>query len=118
MDPLELAVDAIAAHRLTRLVTTDSITRRPRRALIELAYLRANGYAPTPVDGDTWDDIVDDDPHPPPLAKLLRCRWCMGVWCAAGVTVARRVAPRSWPRLARLLVVADAAALIATLEED
>lgn len=77
---LDLAVDAAAAYRLTRLVTTDTITAPARQAI-----------------GERWPDS--------PLDVLVNCPWCSGVWVGAAVQVARLAAPRAWPLIARGLAL-------------
>ena len=78
---LELVIDAGAACRLTRLVTTDTITA-PLRDRI----------------GDRWPNS--------PLDVLVNCPWCTGVWVAAGVQAAALLAPRWWRPAARGLAIA------------
>ena len=53
--------------------------------------------------------MVDALPEPPKLARLITCRWCAGVWIAAGVVGARSLAPRAWTPVARALALYDAA---------
>ena len=72
-----LVVDALAAYRLTRLVTEDRITA-PLRDRVPA------GWA----------------------SELVGCSWCVGVWAAAGVVAARRLAPRAWTPVAEVLAVA------------
>ena len=78
--PANLATDALAAYRLTRLVTrdwiTDGIRSRARAAL-----------------GDG-------------TADFLACPWCVGVWVAAAVTAARALLPEAWQWPARGLSAA------------
>lgn len=82
---IPLAVDALAAFRLTRLVTTDRIT----------AGLR-------------------DRVRPDTLAgELVRCSWCTGVWVAFGVVAARRLVPKVWAPIGDALAVAAVVGLVA-----
>lgn len=125
----ELLVDSIAAYRLTRLVTADVITAGLRAKLIEGAYRRQarrervtlserTGQPIRQMRPSDWDDLaISEGESAPKLATLITCRWCAGVWIAAGVLVARRVAPRAWPVAARGLVIASASALIARVED-
>lgn len=78
---LDLAVDAAAAYRLTRLVTTDRISDPLREAI-----------------GRRWPESR--------LDVLVNCPWCTGVWVAAGVQAASTFAPRAWRPVARALAVA------------
>ena len=84
----ELVVDALAVHRLVRLVQADTITARPRAAL--LRRWKANA-----------------------LSELLVCPWCLSVHAAAAVTVLRVAAPRAWRLIAPALAVSTAASLVA-----
>lgn len=115
---LELAVDALAVHRLTRLATADTITEGPRRRTVAGMIEAKQGHL-TPDQRDAADavELVAMTEDPPMLAVLLTCRWCAGVWVAGGVTVARVVAPGPWGRAARLLALASAGALLAGLED-
>lgn len=81
-----LAVDALAAYRLTRLVTRDTITKRHRERIV------ARGG---------------------PVAELVQCSWCTGMWAAAAVVVARRTVPRAWGPVADALAMAAVVGLIA-----
>ena len=80
-DALTLATDAAAAYRLTRLVTTDTITEPMRDWVANRA---PNGRVDT----------------------LVNCPWCTGVWVGFAVQVARTVAPRAWSPVARALALA------------
>lgn len=115
IDPLELAVDGLAAYRLTRLATADIISEPWRRSVVDR--LVANGHEDA-AEGETAQDVVDAMVEPPRLARLLTCRWCAGVWIAAGVVGARAVAPRVWEPVARTLALSAAATLIARAEAD
>lgn len=115
---LALAVDALAAYRLTRLVTADSLTQQPRDAIIAAAYAaagRAEELAPS-AETQGWQGVAEADPHVPKLAELVTCRWCAGMWVALGIMVVRRF--RWWPPLAGALTMSAAAALLAQLEDD
>lgn len=109
---IDLAVDALAAYRLTRLVTRDTITRPARAAVIAAAYGRGAEH----MSAELWEDEVDGDPHPPALAKLITCSWCASVWVGAGVMLARRLFPRAWQPCAYGLACAAVAGLAAAIE--
>lgn len=117
----DLVVDAIATHRLTRLATADVITQPARARIIRFAYERAPGWMgePKPFQqtAPEWDQMPSDDDDAPTLATLVTCRWCAGIWISGFVVAARRYAPFAWDPLARLLVLSDAAALLARLED-
>lgn len=57
-------LNVLAAARLTQLVTTDSITDKPRVAVTEWADRRRGTR---------------------PLAILINCGWCVSVWVSAGL---------------------------------
>lgn len=118
---LDLLVDALAAYRLTRLVTADTITEPLRARIVIDAFVKAGLDVPA---GENAEGIVEVSQAlglpaqlVPKLATLVTCRWCAGVWVAAGVVVAATVAPRPWRWVARALAVSAAAALIARAED-
>lgn len=80
-------VDALACHRLARLIVDDVVFDGPRAHV--MGALHAAG----------WEKGKE----------LLRCTWCVGVWCGFGVVAARRYAPRGWAPVARALALADVA---------
>lgn len=84
---MKLLVDTLAVARLTRLVTRDRITRRPRNWVWEHA--------------------------PEPIAALVDCPWCVSIWAAAGVVAARRFAPRAWSPVAAALAMSEVAGIVA-----
>lgn len=120
MNPLELALDAVAAYRLTRLATADTITEDLRGALIQLAY-GDDGEHLAGMREDhpfsTWADLVDMDPDAPKMATLLVCRWCAGWWISVAVVLMRRRHPRLWQPIAEVAACSAAAALLARLEK-
>lgn len=111
--------DALAAYRITRLVTTDEITETPRELLVRWAFTRA-GWHLEQTEDETVVEAMErfraEHADPPKLATLVTCRWCTGVWVAFGVVAARRLAPRAWQPVAEALALASAAALVAGLE--
>jgi hypothetical protein len=88
--PLDLVIDGLATHRIARIIVTDEILDGPRAHVMQA--LHEAGWEK----GKT----------------LLRCTWCVGVWVALGVTVARRTCPRAWAPVAYGLALADAAGII------
>jgi len=127
MDVATAVVDALAAYRLTRLVTHDTLTEPLRDAVIERAYRGRVTTAPTPrtpgalnSDGQpwTWTDTVVHDPDPPKLATLVTCAFCASVYAGFGVVAARKLAPKVWSPVALALATAAAAHLIFGLEGD
>ncbi len=96
-DPLELAVDALACWRITRLVTEDGITAPIRGRILDWAL----------------DQGADARPKHPKLAELIECPHCVSVYAAAGVLAARRYTPGLWDPLARLLAFSAVAGIVA-----
>jgi hypothetical protein len=111
---LVFLVDALATYRLTRLVTSDVISEPVRMAL-----LRSTGAEPPPGQDDpTAQELVDSLEDPPRLATLITCRWCAGMWIAAGVTATRMLAPRAWGPASRGLALSAVAVLLSRFEDD
>jgi len=113
-DALALAVDALAAYRLTRLATTDVIGEPWRRAVVD----RAVAPADQPAGAVGAQAVVDGLADPPRLARLVTCRWCAGIWIAGGVVAARRLAPGVWEPIGRGLALSTVAVLLARAEAD
>lgn len=116
---IDLAVDALAVSRITRFVTRDALGEFVRAPVIRLAYGWANGIQGLTEEdlarsAREWDGVVDTDDAAPKLAVLVRCPWCVGIWVAAGVAIAR-TRPRWWAPAARALAAAQVAGLIADL---
>lgn len=116
-----LVLDAIAAYRLTRLATADTITEEARATWIVMAYKRAGLeqhawqlLATHPY--STWTERATDDPDAPKLATLVTCRWCAGWWISVAVVVMRRRWPRLWQPIAEVAACSAAAALLARME--
>lgn len=122
MNPaLDLAVDALAAHRLVRLLGADTITEPLREAVARWAYTRrgrdADDLEAAPDGGwALWAE--HGDPDPPKLATLVTCRWCLSIYVAAAVVAASQLAPRPWRLAARGLALSSAAVLLSGLEQD
>lgn len=92
--PVDLLLTALAAHRVTRLVTTDSITDPLRQAIfdrwpptLQRAGQRWNGelglLVHRPAD-ETW-------PRPRKVTAMLDCPWCAGFWISAAFVFGRRI---------------------------
>lgn len=109
----ELAVDVLATYRLTRLATTDVIGETMRKSILRRLGVEHDGSDPEP----SAVELVSNSGDPPRLATLITCRWCAGVWIAAGVTMARRVAPGAWEPVGRGLALSASAVLLARLED-
>ena len=89
---IDLVTDALATHRLTRLIVQDSVFDRPREHTKKA--LHAAGY----------DKALE----------LLRCPFCVSIYCAFGVVIARRVAPRAWSPVARALALSSVAGTLSS----
>lgn len=113
--PTTLTVDALAAARLTRLVTRDVITSRIRGAVIVESYTWSRGSYPPPtlrhLGSSEPEDYVEVDPDPPGLAYLVTCPWCAGFYVTLAVLAARRFAPRLWSPIATALAVSFVAGI-------
>lgn len=117
---LALVLDALAAYRLTRLVTADVLADGPRETWVEAAYTAEGRAEEVRADAEatSWSEVAQAEGHgAPKLATLVTCRWCAGFWISAGVVAARRAAPRAWDPLARVLAFSAGAALLARLED-
>ncbi len=122
-----LLLDALAAYRLTRLATADTILSGPRDKLVRDAYARDGRLAEATELADDegvhlaepggWAELAPLDPKAPKLATLVTCRWCAGMWVSLGVVAARRLCPRAWAPLATALAYSAGAALLAGLED-
>lgn len=78
---LTFVLATLTAFRLTRLVTTDTITDRPRRWLLRRFPARV-----VPLH-DTNGGEVDGTATLKPrwIIELVNCDWCLGVWISAAV---------------------------------
>ena len=77
--PLELAIDALAVARLTRLVTEDTIFDGPREQIALNA--------------------------PDKIAYLVTCPHCVSIYAGAAAVVLRKIAPRAWNPFATALAL-------------
>lgn len=85
----DLAEDALATHRLTRLVLSDKITEPARDKIFEKF-----------------------DPASSQLGYLLTCPWCASIWIGAGVAAFRTVAPSAWRPIALMLAASSVTGII------
>ncbi len=82
-------IDALAVHRLTKLIIDDEILREPREKWFEK--------------------------HPPDSTKLgyvATCPWCVSFWAGAAVVAARTIAPKAWRPLAYALAFSSVTGLV------
>lgn len=119
-------MNVLAVHRLTRLVTADVITARPRRRIIAWSYLRkghdpdviyGDGSGPNDLEGMVDADMAEDPCDVPKAATLVVCRWCASIWLAAGVVGASMLAPGLWWPVAAVLALSSVGTLLAGLEQ-
>jgi hypothetical protein len=111
---LDMATDALAVRRLTRLVTTDRLTAEAREETIRAAYAEA-GSMPGDIVG-TWTDWAQFDDGAPHKAVLISCDWCASVWFAVFAAIARHILPEVWQTVSRALAVAELAGILARIE--
>jgi hypothetical protein len=91
MPAVDLAVDALATFRLTRLLVEDEIAEPIRRRV--------------------WKRF---DPQETKVGYLFTCPWCVSIWVGAAVVAARRVAPGPWGVGSTALALSAVTGLIAT----
>lgn len=124
---IELGLDALATFRITRLITTDRITRAPRVKVIRHAYEHRGQRleysndsdlpGPTHIrmsDGQV-ENLAHDDDDVPELAAFIVCPWCVGMWVAFGVIGARVACPRAWAWARRPLALSAITGLLASV---
>lgn len=100
---VDLVVDALAVHRLTRMVIEDRVPLGwLRSSIVRRAYAKRE------------NDATGGQPY---VVELLSCPWCMSVWVAFGVAVVRRFVPRVWRPLAQVLAASSVTGLLAGWEE-
>jgi hypothetical protein len=86
-------IDALASHRLIRLITADTVPPLP-----------------------AMRDYVDREYDGTPVQYLISCTWCSGMWVGVFVLLARRFAPRLWGPVAAALAMSSAVGLISNWE--
>jgi hypothetical protein len=87
-----LVVDALAAYRITHLITEDTIPFGRARTFIT----------------DRWPGSL--------AAEWVECPWCAGMAVAVGVTLARALIPRWWTHPATAFACSAITGLLATWE--
>lgn len=87
---LTLLTDALATHRLTKLIIDDKLTEDLR----DKVFARFG------------------NPDDSKISYLITCPWCVSIYVGAGVAVIRSVAPRPWSMVARALVASTITGLI------
>lgn len=104
-DPAQLTVNALAAARLTRLWTRDSLPPLPRLRQAVLDKLDA-----------VQRQRGQHDDHP--LVALVNCPWCIGFWLSAAVAAAATLAPQAWRPIGTALAFSQTTGLLARLDHD
>lgn len=92
----DLAVDALASFRLTKLIRDDFITEPLRRVLRENA----------------------GEPDESKVAYLMQCPWCMSVYFGFALALARLRWPRATSVASHALAVSALTGLLATRADD
>jgi len=92
MKTAELVTDSLAVARLTHLLQQDDIP-------------------PMPVLRERFEDWARDRP----IAEWATCPWCLSPWLAVAVLLARRIAPRPWGQLSKILAASYIAARLESL---
>lgn len=90
----DLVTDAAAVYRLVRLLQQDEITEVPRTWFVRHFGVQRHGV--------NWGALAD-------------CPWCLSIWIAAAVVLARAGAPRLWGMAARGLAFSAGAGVISEL---
>ena len=106
----EAVVDIGATWRLTRLVTRDALTEGLRTKVQRWEKARKPAVD---VRERYGQDITDMGG---PLSYLVNCPYCVSMWMALGVALARRAAPLQWDRAARVLATSAAVCWLAERE--
>ena len=87
---LDDIADALAVHRLTKLVIDDYITE--------------------PLREKVYDKF--GDPSESKISYLIGCPWCVSVYAGFGVVAARAVAPKAWRYVSYALAFSSVTGLI------
>lgn len=94
-DLADLAIDALATYRLTKLIRDDKIFEDLRNKVFEH--------------------------HPPETTKtgyLLTCPWCLSIYFGSAVALGRIVAPSKWRIVARALALSALTGIMVEREES
>lgn len=105
-EALDLAVDILAATRLTRLVVEDTFppVKAAREAFVERhSETRIVTQPHTEDDGTTVQVPIGTEQAADAWAELIECPWCIGFWICLLVVFLRRAFPRAWRPLSKAL---------------
>lgn len=120
MKPFDFALNALATYRITRLITTDDITRPLREKVIRHAYgdeirKKSNEVLGSPGAWQEFDGLTElaaNDETVPNLAKLILCPHCTGVYAALAVWLGATLAPRVWKPLGTVLALSAVPSIV------
>ncbi len=90
-DPTALVLGAFATHRITRLVTTDEVTR-------------------------PWRERVEQTDPEGRLAYFVTCPWCVSIWVGAGWLAVAAASPTLAVPLAAVLAWSSVTGLLSSME--
>ncbi len=104
VDAGDLALLAIGAHRLSRMLSREKVSRPLRRP-----FTRVDPDAPSPP-GELAEDVrPGQTPLRRAVADLLTCTICMDQWTATAFTAGYLAAPRATRTVATVLAVRSGA---------
>lgn len=86
---LTVAEDALAVHRLTKLVLDDEITKPLREKI--------------------WKRFP---PETTKIGYLTTCPWCVSIWAGVAVIAAEAIAPDVWRPIARILAMSSVTGIL------
>lgn len=95
----DLALIAVASHKLSRLITKDSVTATVRAPFTRYEEPAGEGEVNEEVRGTGLRHAV---------GELLSCPFCMSMWVATGFTFAYALAPRATRMAASTLTAVTA----------
>jgi hypothetical protein len=90
-DPAVLVLGALATHRITRLITTDEVTR-------------------------PWRERVEQTDPEGRLAYFVTCPWCVSMWAGAGWAALTVAAPTVAAAAGAALAWSSVTGLLASAE--
>ena len=101
LPPGDIVLAAVAAHRLSRVVTKDRVTSVLRAPFTAYEHPGAPGEVEEHARRPSGPGLA--------IGQLLTCPYCVGEWAALGLTAGFTLAPRATRALATVLTVAAAA---------
>lgn len=97
----DLALAALATHKVSRVLANEKVTSPIRAPFVELHH--------DPRTGKTEERPAATTGPRRAVGELLKCPFCLSQWVATGFTVGMVVAPRTIRLLASALAVSTAA---------